>query len=122
MIEGRVLPTGEAVVNIIVRGPNGQSARIEAMIDTGFTDELTLPPWVIERLNLTLEEEADYTLADGMRSRTRVFRGEIHWLGTWREVTVTEIDHDALLGIEALRGCNLNMDIVDGGMIQIRPL
>ena len=122
MIAGRVLVSGEAVVTVVVRGPGGRTARVEAMVDTGFNEQLTLPPWVVERLGLTFEEEAYYTLADGARSGTRVFRGEIEWHGTWREIMIVEIESDALLGMGAMCGCNLNIDVMHGGHVEIRPL
>jgi len=122
MIVGRVLATGEAVIDITVRGPSGQKAREDAMVDTGFSDHLTLPGWVIEKLGLPLKGEESYVLGDGVRQGTRIYRGEIEWEGGWREVMIVELEHDALFGAGAMMGCNLNIDLIEGGRVEIKPL
>ena len=52
MITGRVTRTPEALVALRVSGPQGREIEIEAVLDTGFTDYLTLPPSVITELRL----------------------------------------------------------------------
>jgi hypothetical protein len=42
----------EATIRIVVSGPSGQQQEIEAIIDTGFTGFLTLPPALIQALGL----------------------------------------------------------------------
>ena len=121
MITGKALASGEATVLIAVRGTSG-TARVDAMVDTGFNDDLTLPLWAIERLGLPFEETAYFTLAGGDKSQTRLFKAQLEWQGTWREVIVVEVEGDALIGMGAMQGCNLSIDIVDGGRVDIRPL
>jgi clan AA aspartic protease len=121
MIRGTVLPSGEAVVAVKIRGPNGQVAQIETLVDTGFNDQMTLPPWVVEMLALAFRHEASYTFADGVKSATRVFEGEIEWHGTWNSVPIVEIESDPLLGMVMMQGCRLNIDVVDGGSVEISP-
>jgi clan AA aspartic protease len=122
MIVGRVLATGEAVVTLSVRGPGGQIARVQAMVDTGFNEHLTLPSYAIERLGLQFQDEAIYTLGDGEQSSSRVYVADVEWGGAWREMAIVEIEHDALLGTGAMMGCNLNINLVEGGRVEIRPL
>jgi clan AA aspartic protease len=121
MIEGRVLASGEVVVGIVVRGPKGQ-ARVEALVDTGFTDQLTLPKWVVERLGLDYQTETLYRLADGSQAATRIFMGQLDWHGTWRKIVVVEVENDALLGTGAMMGCALHVEMKDGGRVEICPL
>ena len=47
MIEGFVNANLEAVVNVPIRGPAGQTREVEAVIDTGFNGFLTLPPSLV---------------------------------------------------------------------------
>jgi len=122
MIQGKVLASGEATVQVKVRGLSGEAAQVEAMVDTGFNDEMTLPPWAIEKLGLKFVSASNYTLADGAQSAARVFEGEIEWHGTWRELYIVEIESDPLLGMGVMEGCNLSIDVVDGGRVLIRPL
>ena len=122
MITGKVLGSGEAVITVVVRRPGGQMARIQAMVDTGFNDELTLPAWVIQKLGLVFDHESSYTLADGMKSVTRIFGGEVEWHGAWREIQVAEIESDPLVGMVMLRGSHLGIDVVEEGRVEIRPM
>ena len=52
MIQGSVNAAYEAVVTLAVRGPAGQTTEIDAVIDTGFTGFLTLPPALVSELGL----------------------------------------------------------------------
>ena len=66
MIKGRVTGDGrEATIVLNLRGPSGRTAHIEVVIDTGFTDALTLRQKEIDDLNLPWQGRVDATLADG---------------------------------------------------------
>ena len=65
MIEGVVNAAYEPVVTLGVQGPSGQSQEIEAVIDTGFTGFLTLPPAMVTELGLRYRSRGWATLADG---------------------------------------------------------
>jgi predicted aspartyl protease len=54
MMTGEVTPDKEAVVKLILRGPAGDEQEVAAVLDTGFTEYMTLPPAVISALNLSL--------------------------------------------------------------------
>ncbi|HVT79673.1 MAG TPA: aspartyl protease family protein [Phycisphaerae bacterium] len=116
-----MLATGEVVVTLLVRGLKGQ-ARVEAMVDTGFNEQLTLPMWVVERLGLEYQTQAIYRLADGAKSESRVFSAEIEWHGAWQNVAVIEMENDPLLGIGAMKGCSLYIEVADQGRVEIQPL
>lgn len=65
MIEGVVNATREPVITLAVQGPSGRAREIEAVIDTGFTGFLTLPPGLISELGLPFVAGNRATLADG---------------------------------------------------------
>lgn len=122
MIVGTVHPNGDAVATIRLRGATGKVVDIEAIIDTGFNDALTLPPELIDDLELAFREEGDYILADGTESTSRMFAAEIDWFGRWRKILIIEIEGDSLLGMAILRGSFLGIEVIDGGRVEIRPL
>jgi predicted aspartyl protease len=51
MITG-VVQAGEGRIRLKVKGRRGRELEIEAVIDTGYTASLTLPPAVIQALGL----------------------------------------------------------------------
>jgi predicted aspartyl protease len=65
MITGTVNPLQEARIPLTVRGPGGHEEDIEAVIDTGFTGWLTLPPALIAAMGLTWRGRDSAILADG---------------------------------------------------------
>lgn len=52
MIIGQVTSTPEAMIRFPVRDASGQEQEVEAVIDTGFTEFLMLPPALIAALSL----------------------------------------------------------------------
>lgn len=72
MIRGSV-QSEEARIHLKVRGPRGREREISAIIDTGFTASLTLPPAVISTLKLRWHSSERGTLA---RMPVRPVRGD----------------------------------------------
>ncbi len=122
MMTGEVEASGDAMIAVNVRGPGGATIEARSVIDTGFNDYLTLPPTTIEYLQLTAMEEVRYSLADGSETITRVFAAEMEWFGAWRPILVVAMDAAPLLGMAALRGSSLRIDMVERGRVEIRPI
>ena len=66
MIQGVVNSVYEAVITLSVQGPEGQAREVDAVVDTGFTGFLTLPPALVAELGLPFETTGHATLADGL--------------------------------------------------------
>ena len=62
---GQVTPNKEAIVKLTVPVPNGQQEEVAAVLDTGYTEYLTLPPTVITALGLWYRYSLPMYLADG---------------------------------------------------------
>lgn len=120
MIEGIIRASGDATVTLGVRGLG--SAEFDFVIDTGFSDWLTLPEEIVRSLGLPFREENDYYLADGSRVAIPVHTAEVNWMGQWRRAMVLVMEGSPLLGMSMLRGCRMHMDVVPNGRVEIVPL
>ena len=102
---------------------NGRGEIIDFTIDTGFTEEIALPPDIIEQLGLPQEQDdVVLTLADGTDRALTVHTGWMEWHGQIREVDVISADTAPLLGMKMLAGSNLNVAATPGGAVTIAEL
>jgi clan AA aspartic protease len=105
----RVVPSGrEAVMTLTVLGrfpPDPSRGRgVEAVIDTGFTGHLTLPPEVVRSLGLLPQGFVEVELADGTTTALGVFGARVLWRSRQRPVPVYEAGGGPLIGMSLLRG------------------
>ena len=63
MIEGFVNADLEAVVPLLLRGPDGPEREVDAVIDTGYSGSLSLPPSLVAELELPYVLSSKATLA-----------------------------------------------------------
>jgi clan AA aspartic protease len=95
---------------------------MEAVIDTGFTDRLTLPPDVVEELGLPLRGAAEVTLADGSLETLPVYRARVFWHGQERTIRAYGAPGEPLVGMALLSGSELRMQVVADGAVEIERL
>lgn len=124
MIVGRVTPDGgEAVIPLtLLRGPAGETRSVEAVIDTGFTDRLTLPPGLVEELELPLRGSAEVALADGSIETLPMYRIRLLWHGRERTIRAYAASGDPLVGMALLSGSELRIRVTGGGTVEIEEL
>ena len=120
MIQGVVNAAYEPVVSISVQGPSAQNSEIEAVVDTGFSEFLTLPPALVTELRLPPVTSASAILADGSEVTFDVYRVTVLWDGYPRHVDAYMSDSTPLVGMRLLDSHNLNIDVVDGGRVIIQ--
>ncbi len=121
MMTGTVDGHREAIVLLDVSGPAG-SAVVPAVIDTGFSGYLTLPPGLVVTLGLVYVGRGTAILADGSRDEYDVVRGDVAWFGVQRRVTVSAVGTEALVGMSLLDGCELRVEVAVGGAVEVRRL
>jgi clan AA aspartic protease len=121
MITGMV-KFDEARIRLTVRGPQGREHEIDAVIDSGFSGALTLPPNLIATLGLRWRSVDRATLADGSTCVFQVYVGKLIWDGKVRKVLVAEAGADPLVGMRLLRGHELKMHVRYRGKVTIAPL
>jgi clan AA aspartic protease len=122
MIRGTVNHRNEAIVPLRIRGPGGTEVDVDAVVDTGFTGILTLPPALISALNLPFRAQVEIQLGDGTRRYFDTYDVEVDWDGVWLTLEVTEIDTTPLLGMKLLARHELFVEFVPGGVVDITRL
>ena len=122
MITGMVNADIEAVIQLVVVGPNRQQRTVDAVIDTGFSGDLTLPPSVIASLDLTWLGREPGILADGGTDLFDVYSAIVLWDGQPRSIEVEAANTQPLVGMNLLRRHSLHMEIVPGGPVEIVAL
>lgn len=122
MISGNVNARNEAIVQLIVRGPLGQTATVAAIIDTGFDGALSLPPSLVAYLQLSQRRIAKATLGDGSRISHAVHSAVVMWDGAAKSVPVAALDSTLLVGMSLLVGYRLTMQVFPGGQVTLLSL
>ena len=122
MITGMVNADIEAVILLVVVGPNRQQRTVDGVIDTGFSGDLTLPTAVIASLGLTWLGREPGILADGSTDLFDVYSAVVLWDGQPRSIEVEAANTQPLVGMNLLHRHSLLMEVVNGGPVQISSL
>jgi clan AA aspartic protease len=122
MIIGMVNAHREATIPLSVQDASGQVHEIEAVIDTGFTGFLTLPPSLIAALGLSWRGYASAVLGDGSLQQFDVYAATVIWDGHARTVEIDAADTDPLVGMGLLYGYEVRIQAIDGGAVTIEAL
>jgi clan AA aspartic protease len=111
-----------AYVTLTIRTPDGQEHQIEAVLDTGFTGVLTMPPAAVAALGLPYIGPQPATLADGSPIMLALYELTLLWDGEERLVEVLAMEGAALIGMTLLDGSDVHLQVTDGGVVRIEPL
>ena len=110
VVEGYVDDQGQALVEIGVGGSRGERV-LKAVVDTGFSGDVSLPTSLAVQLGLELWGAEMFELADGSRVEGLLFAGRLRLGEEEREVEVVLSNSpDALVGAGLLRGKRLEID------------
>lgn len=121
MISGMV-ESGAARIRLKVKGSQRREQEVEAVIDTGYTASLTLPPSLVAALGLSWQSVDRGTLADGSECLVDVYAASVVWDGESCRVLVDEVDTDPLVGMALLNGYELKMQVRDRGKVAIKRI
>jgi len=103
MITGMV-KSDEGRIRLKVKGLRGRVQEVEAVIDTGYSEWLTLPAASVAALGLRWRSVDRATLADGSECLFDVYEANVVWDGKVRRVLVDEADADPPRWHETLEG------------------
>ncbi len=112
----------EARIRLLIRAATGQEQEIEAVIDTGYTAWLTLPPAMIASLALPWHSVGSGILADESRCLFDVFEATVIWDGRARRVFVDEADTTPLVGMALMDGNELNVHVQSNGTVSLKSI
>ena len=119
---GIVLGSQEPSLALSMLSRDDADVEVDFAIDTGFTEELTLPPNIIDELDLPTYRQLSLTMADGTVYDGETYVGRLNWHGRVRSVEVIGVDADPLVGMRLLAGSNLSIDAEPGGAVTITEL
>lgn len=122
MIYGVVNLRREATLPLVVSNSSGQRQVIDVVIDTGFDGFLSLPSQIIAQLELPWTISNRATLGDGSEVLFDFYTGMAIWDGQYRTVDIAESETEPLLGMAMLYGYRLQVDNVEGGLVEIKAL
>jgi clan AA aspartic protease len=111
-----------AIVPLVVQGPTGQEATVEAHLDSGFNGFLTLPSSAVAVFSLPFANYFRAGLADGSVVQLAVHRGSVIWDGVECIVDVLVAERQPLLGTALLDGHELVIRFAEGDRVTIQLL
>ncbi|MDE2781273.1 MAG: clan AA aspartic protease [Chloroflexota bacterium] len=120
MIEGMVNAAYEAVVSLSLQGAEGQTQDIEAVVDTGYTGFLTLPPALVDELELPFAYVGRAFLANDDQVEFHVHDVTLLWDGEPRDIEADATGSTPLVGMLLLNGHDLKTQVGDGGRVMIQ--
>jgi clan AA aspartic protease len=121
VIRGAVSGFREAILSLAVRGPQAPIT-VDAVVDTGFTDYLTLPQSAITALALPFGGTVRVSLAGQAEAGLDAYLASVLWDGVWRSVMVLAAEGEPLVGMALLYGFSLWVEVIDGGAVTIQRL
>ncbi len=110
------------MVPIRMLDADGHIHRFEAIVDTGFTGDLTLPSEHTRELGLIMERPVDAGVANDETFRLNSFRGTVLWRGERRSIRIIESEGTPLIGTALLWDSLLTAEMTDNGAVTIGPL
>jgi clan AA aspartic protease len=122
MISGYVNANREAIIQVAIVGDSKQLKSVRAIIDTGFTGDLTLHRNIIDQLGFTLRGFQRVILGDGSLQYFEMFVGVVIWDGKMREVEINAAETDSLIGMGLLEDYKLEMEGRPNGEVRITSL
>ncbi|NJP11545.1 MAG: clan AA aspartic protease [Leptolyngbyaceae cyanobacterium RU_5_1] len=122
MMSGYVNVNREAIIQVTIVGASNPLKSVRAIIDTGFTGDLTLPRDVIDELGFTLRGFQRVILGDGSVQYFEMFVGVVIWDGQMREAEINAAETDSLVGMGLLEDYKLEVEGRPNGEVRITLL
>src|SRR5437016_529280 len=112
----------DPIIRLFIQGAGSILHEIEAVVDTGFTEDLTLPQDLVNALGLPFRIMLQTALADGTAVECAVHSGTLLWDGVPRSVDIQVSETKPLAGMGLIMGCQLLVEGREGGTVSLTPL
>ena len=122
MIQGVVNAAYEAVVSLALRGAEGRPQDIDAVVDTGYTGFLTLPPQLVAELGLPFAYVGRAYLANDDQVEFNVHSVTLLWDGEPLDIEADATGSTPLVGMLLLDEHSLNIEVKSGGKVVIQAM
>jgi clan AA aspartic protease len=119
MIVGRVNVDFEAIISLAICGSDGKIYTQEAIVDTGFNGWLSLPPDLINQLNLKWKRRGRAILGDGSECIFNVYEAVVVWDGDYLTIPIDEADSEPLVGMSLMEGYQITVQVFEEGSVEI---
>ena len=119
MITGTINAKIEAVVALEVFEAQGASHTLEAILDTGYSGCLSLPPETAAAFGLNSTGFERVTLADGSTVLSSICPARIIWDGKPFRIDIDVLETAPLVGMGLMTGYDLNARIIPGGTVML---
>jgi clan AA aspartic protease len=116
---GHVNSRLEPLLPLTLQGENGLAHDLIAVVDTGFTGELSVAEDVLIALGLTDISNGTFVMADGTVTLARIYSATIDWSGQPRRIRINAVSGEPLVGAKLLEGHRLCIDMVADGLVEI---
>jgi clan AA aspartic protease len=110
------------MVEFSVIGSDGRRATIPFVLDTGYSGTLALPEAFCEQLALVWDRSQPATLANGTSIIVDVYLGRMSWSGPEKIVEVLAVEGEPLVGLVALEGYRVCLDVAEGGSVIVEGM
>ena len=120
MTIGRVAKL-QALVPVVFCPSGRPRSTIEFVVDTGFTEFLTLPQEVVSSMVLERVDSIEAELADGRTVLLPVHAATVFWCGAEVVLPVLATGHRPLLGTGLLKDLGLQVEFWEGGTVSVQP-
>ena len=119
MIAGIVNADFEAIISLSVCDSEEKIYTQDAIIDTGFNGWLSLPPDLIDLLNLKWKRRGRAILGDGSECVFNVYEAVVVWDGDYLTIPIDEADSEPLVGMSLMEGYQLTVQVIEEGSVEI---
>ncbi|MBC1192057.1 MAG: clan AA aspartic protease [Microcystis aeruginosa K13-05] len=122
MIAGIVNADFEAIISLSICDSEGNIYAQDAIVDTGFNGWLSLPPDLIDQLNLKWKRRGRAILGDGSECVFNVYEALVIWDGDYLTIPIDEADSEPLVGMSLMEGYQLTVQVFEEGSVEIRKV